>query len=209
MRKKDLEMLLSRVPPHPSPKLELEQYATPPHLAARIIWVAAFTYRDLPSNLVLDLGAGTGRLGLGAALVGSEYVVLVDVDREALRLALATSRALHIDARVDALCGDATRLPLARKAPCSLQNPPFGVHRRGADVAFLRAALKHSEKVYSVHKADSVEYVVSKCREEGAEADVLFEEIVRIPPTMPHHYKREHRVRVAVIRAVHFSPQSK
>jgi len=201
VRKRDLEILLSRIPPHPRPRVELEQYATPAHLAARMLWVAAYTYRDLPAGVVLDLGAGTGRLGLGAALVGSEYVVLVDVDRGALRVALEASRELGVDARVEAVCGDATRVALARRADCALQNPPFGVHRRGADVAFLEAALSLSRRVYSVHKAETVSYVLRRCREAGAEAEPLFEDVVRLPPTMPHHYKREHRVRVVVIRA--------
>lgn len=201
LRKRDLEILLSRIPPLPAPKLQLEQYTTPPHLAARMLWVAAATFRDLPADLVLDLGAGTGRLGLGAALLGSAFVLLVDVDFEALKHALAAARALGVDAAVDAVCSDATRFAMSRVADCTVQNPPFGVHRRGADVEFLTAALRLSSTVYSVHKAETADYLVRKCREEGAEAEVLFEEVVRLPPTMPHHSKREHRVRVIVLRA--------
>lgn len=205
MRKRELEFALSKIPAHPRPKLELEQYVTPAHLAARIIWVAVLTYRDLPAELVLDLGAGTGRLGIGAALMGSEYVVLIDVDREALRLALNASRELSVAAQVDAVCSDVASIGLSRKADCTIQNPPFGVYKRGADIAFLRAALKLSESVYSIHKAESVEYILKKLAEEGFEATPLFEDVIRLPPTMPRHHKREHRVRVVVIRAVPFS----
>jgi len=208
MRKRELELLLSRIPPHPRPKLELEQYSTPVHLASRLIWVATYTYRDLPASLVFDLGAGTGRLGIGAALVGSEYVVLVDVDREALRLALSASKELGVAHRIDAVCCDVARFRVSRRAECTLQNPPFGVHRRGADMLFLRVALEISEKVYSVHKAETVGYICERLSREGFRVEPLFEEIVRLPPTMPHHSKREHRVRVAVVRASPFSPQS-
>lgn len=200
-RKRELEMLISRIPLPPNPKPQLEQYTTPAHLAARMLWVAAMTYRDLPGDLVLDLGAGTGRLGLGAALLGSRYVLLVDVDLEALKLALAAARELGVDAAVDAVCGDATRLALSKRASCTVQNPPFGVHRKGADVEFLSSALRLSSAVYSVHKAETAEYLLRRCREEGAKAEVLFEETVRLPPTMPFHLKREHRVRVIVLRA--------
>ncbi|MCD6358141.1 MAG: methylase [Thermoprotei archaeon] len=201
MRKKRLEILLSRIPPHPRPRLELEQYATPPHLAARLLWVAVATYHDLLGGVVLDLGAGTGRLGLGAALLGSPYVVLVDLDHDALRIALSKARELRIDERVDAVCADVRRFETAREASYVVQNPPFGVHRRGADVEFMAAALKLARVVYSVHKAESVDYVLERCREAGAEARLLFREVIRLPPTMPHHRKREHVVDVAVIRA--------
>ena len=202
LRKRDLETIISRIPQLPNPKLQLEQYATPPHLAARMLWIAAMTFRDLPAELVLDLGAGTGRLGLGSALLGSSFVLLVDVDFEALKRALASARELGVDAVVDAVCSDVTRLTLSKKASCTVQNPPFGVHRKGADVSFLSSALRLSKIVYSVHKAETVEYLLRKCKEEGAEAEALFEETIRLPPTMPHHFKREHRVRVAVLRAV-------
>lgn len=200
MRKRELEILISRIPQLPNPKPHLEQYATPPHLAARMLWVAALTYRDLPAELVLDLGAGTGRLGLGAALLGSPYVLLVDVDIDALRLALNAARELGVSWAVDAVCGDATRIHISRKADCAVQNPPFGVHRRGADIEFLRSALRLSRVVYSVHKLEAADYVLRKCREEGLKAELLFKDVIRLPPTMPHHYKREHKVRVAVLR---------
>jgi len=201
LSKRDLEILLSKIPPLPAPKPHLEQYTTPPHLAARMLWVAAVTFRDLPADLVLDLGAGTGRLGLGAALLGSPFVLLVDVDFEALKRALAAARELGVDAAVDAVCSDVTRFEISRVASCTVQNPPFGVHRRGADVKFLSAALRLSNVVYSVHKAETASYLLRKCEEVGAEAEALFEEVVRLPPTMPYHFKREHRVRVIVLRA--------
>lgn len=199
VRKRKLEILLSRVPPHPRPRVELEQYPTPPHLAARMLWVAA-AHRDLPAGVVVDLGAGTGRLGIGAALLGSPCVISIDVDADALRVALAAARELGVDAAVDAVCCDATRVTLSRQANCAIQNPPFGVHRRGADVEFLRAALRVAATVYSVHKAEAADYIIRRCWEEGVEAEVLFDEVVRLPPTMPHHRKREHRVRVVVVR---------
>lgn len=201
MKKRDLERVLAKVPPHPKPKLEFEQYTTPPHVASRLLWIATVTYEDLPGDLVLDLGAGTGRLGIGAAILGSTCVVLVDVDREALKLALESARELGVDAKIDAICCDVRKLVLSREAVCVLQNPPFGVHRRGADVEFLRSALKLSRVVYSIHKVSAVDYVFKTCEEWGAKALMLFEETIRLPPTMPHHERREHRVKIAVLRA--------
>lgn len=200
LKKKALEMLLSKIPPHPQPRVGLEQYATPPHLASRLLWIAAFSYHGLEGTVV-DLGAGTGRLGLGAAILGAPYVILVDVDKKALKVALAAARSLGVDACVDAVCAEASRFETSRDVHCVIQNPPFGVHRRGVDIEFLRTALRLAPTVFSIHKAESLDYVLAKCREMGCSPEVLFEEVVRLPPTMPHHRKESHEVRVAAIKA--------
>jgi hypothetical protein len=49
------------------PVAALEQYHTPPDLAANIVHVADLQ-GDIEDELVLDLGCGTGMLALGAAL---------------------------------------------------------------------------------------------------------------------------------------------
>ena len=200
MRKRRLEIILSQIPPHPKPRLSLEQYTTPPHLAARLLWIAAYTYGDIIDQEVIDLGAGTGRLGLGAAILGSSYVVLVDVDVDALRVSLEQAERLGLRAWVDAVCSDVRMFRASRKVDCIVQNPPFGVHRRGADVEFLEAAIRLANVIYSIHKAETLDYLRGRVRRAGRGIRLLFEEVVRLPPTMPHHYKREHVVRVGVVR---------
>ena len=39
-RKKHLEMKIQSIPPHPKPKVELEQYSTPSNIASDLLWNA-------------------------------------------------------------------------------------------------------------------------------------------------------------------------
>jgi len=89
MKLKHLESCLSSLPHRsfPNPKIELEQYATSVHLTASIILSALDREDAGPGTSVLDLGCGTGMLGLGFALVQSDMVYLVDCDPGALEMA--------------------------------------------------------------------------------------------------------------------------
>ena len=70
-------MLLSSLPPHPCGNVELEQYSTSGDIAAS--WLAQIiAFGDLSEDSsIVDLGAGNGVLGVGAALMGVSQVVLV------------------------------------------------------------------------------------------------------------------------------------
>ncbi|ERG88840.1 MAG: methyltransferase small domain protein, partial [halophilic archaeon J07HX5] len=54
-----------------NPRAALEQYRTPPRLAAEIVHLADLQ-DDIAGRTVLDLGCGTGMLALGAALRGPD-----------------------------------------------------------------------------------------------------------------------------------------
>jgi predicted RNA methylase len=203
MKKRELESIISKIPRHPSPKVHLEQYSTPATLAATALWIAEEHYHDVAGNSILDLGSGTGRLGLGAALLGG-FVVLVDVDYDAILVARDSALKLDVYGQVDLLVANVPLLPIRENFlfGAVIQNPPFGVHRRGSDVVFLREALKRSRKVYSIHKADSVGYIRKLIQEADSslKVEVLLEEKICIPPEYSFHKKRKHCFRVCLIR---------
>ncbi|KAL3808473.1 hypothetical protein ACHAXA_000886 [Cyclostephanos tholiformis] len=89
MKLKHLESCLSSLPNRvfPSPKIELEQYPTSVHLSSSVVLSALERGDAGPGTSILDLGCGTGMLGLGFASVQSDMVYLVDCDSEALELA--------------------------------------------------------------------------------------------------------------------------
>ena len=149
IRKLDLELFLSQIRPHPSPNVHLEQYTTSESVAATMLYLSAYTYGDIVDKRVLDLGCGTGRLALGCAFLGAESVVGVDIDRLAVKLAVENSANLSFKTKVDWVAGDVNAV--AGKFDTVLQNPPFGVQKRGADRVFLEKALQVANAVYSLH----------------------------------------------------------
>ena len=150
-RKLDLELLLSKVEPHPSPTPDLEQYTIPADTAATILYIAAYSNEDIVGRTVIDLGCGTGRLALGAAFLGAEETVGIDIDKTAIRNALNNSINAGLRDRVQWIAADIDCVN--GKFDTVLQNPPFGVQKRGADRRFLEKAIESGRAVYSLHKS--------------------------------------------------------
>ena len=55
------------------PKVELEQYQTTPQVAAEMLHYISDRIEDFWKYSVIDLGCGTGILGIAAALSGAGY----------------------------------------------------------------------------------------------------------------------------------------
>jgi putative methylase len=156
IRKLDLELFLSQVAVNPSPKVSLEQYTISESIAASLLYLAAYTNNDIIGKKVLDLGCGTGRLALGAAFLGAEYVVGVDVDKSALKVAVENGEKAGIAiANVEWVNGDIATVE--GRFDTVLQNPPFGVQTRNADRAFLEKALEVGRAIYSLHNHPEVD----------------------------------------------------
>src|SRR5438094_1840697 len=103
MRQHELERLLSRIPPHPRPRADPEQYATPADVAAPLLF-EALALGDLEGKRVVDLGAGTGVLAIGAALLGAREVLGVEIDEAAAGVARA--EAARLDVRAEFVVAD-------------------------------------------------------------------------------------------------------
>jgi putative methylase len=149
IRKLDLERFLSNLDVHPSPDVALEQYTLSESCAATMLHLAAYTYGDIIGKKVVDLGCGTGRLSLGSSFLGAEFVVGVDIDRVAIKTAVKNSLKAESEAKVGWILGDIDAVGGAFDTV--VQNPPFGVQRRGADRRFLEKATNIGTTVYSFH----------------------------------------------------------
>jgi putative methylase len=160
VRKLELELLLSQIAPHPSPKPSLEQYTIPADVAATMLHIAAYSYGDIVGKTVLDLGCGTGRLALGAAFLGAKQVVGIDIDKDAVKVAFENSVRTNLKEKVQWITGDIDAI--CGSFDTVLQNPPFGVQRRGADRKFLEKALESGKVVYSLHKCPEKDKVFIK-----------------------------------------------
>jgi release factor glutamine methyltransferase len=81
---------------------------------------------DLRGKRVLDVGTGSGVLALAAARAGAEFVVAVDVNREAARCAAENARTNGLSHRVNAVCGDLlSSIAPGARFDVILSNPPF------------------------------------------------------------------------------------
>mmetsp|Transcript_7723 Transcript_7723/g.11101 ORF Transcript_7723/g.11101 Transcript_7723/m.11101 type:complete len:294 (+) Transcript_7723:82-963(+) len=104
MKLKHLESALSSVPTQmfPSPKITLEQYPTNVFLVASIMFTAMNKFGDVgPELSVCDLGCGTGMLGIGAALMECDHVIMVDCDLDAITVAQENVREMELEDTMD------------------------------------------------------------------------------------------------------------
>ncbi|EMA30907.1 METTL5 family protein [Halobiforma nitratireducens] len=153
----------------PSP--DLEQYLTPPEVAAHVCHLAGLQ-GDL-ERPVVDLGTGTGMLAIAASLAGADRAVGIDVDSAALET--AAENAGRVGATVDWVLGDASRPPVATanddrdRGVTVVSNPPFGAQRgnRHADRDFLETARSIADVSYTIHNEGSQEFVESYAGDEG------------------------------------------
>ena len=111
--------------------------------------MATYIYDDIIGKTVIDLGCGTGRLAIGAALLGAEKVVGVDIDRKAIMEAIRNAEKLGTRSKVEWVIADID--VIRGNFDTVLQNPPFGVQKRGADRKFLKRALRTGSHIYSLH----------------------------------------------------------
>lgn len=201
-KKRDLEIALSRIKPHPEPKVWLEQYTIPPDSAAHILHLATFTFNDVIGKVVFDLGCGTGRLGIGAAILGAKEVVGVDIDLMSVKEANRSAKAFGVHDRTSWVTADIDSI----HGSCDtvIQNPPFGVQRRTIDRGFIQKALEVGKVVYSLHKsgAGNREFINRFVRKCGGNVKGIFQMTLRIPLTFKFHSKRTHPVKVDLYRIV-------
>lgn len=153
IRKLDLERFIGSLAPQPNPQAKLEQYTTSEQIAANMLYLAAYTNGDIVGKRVLDLGCGTGRLGLGAAFLGAKEVVGIDIDRVAIKTAHENAELAGLD--VELVNGDVNAI--IGEFDTVLQNPPFGVQTREADRVFLVKALEVGGSTYSLHNHPEVD----------------------------------------------------
>ncbi len=155
IRKIDLELFLATLKTQPNPQVHLEQYTTSEQVASQMLYLAAYQNGDIIQKKVLDLGCGTGRLGLGAVFLGAAEVVGIDIDMSAIKIAIENSINSGLADVTQWINGDIGAI--TGKFDTVLQNPPFGIQRREADRPFIVKALEVGSSVYSLHSHPKVD----------------------------------------------------
>lgn len=171
MKKSEFYDLLESIKEFRAPKSELEQYPTDSVTAADLLFSIQTEMGDsLSDRIVLDLGAGTGRLSLGSLIMDASHVFAVETDSDALEIFKENARMLNYEKHITLIQkniedSDASRhiqsvilqtlgWPEYNKAEIlCIMNPPFGFVRKGIDIRFLEVAISLSGLVYSIHAA--------------------------------------------------------
>jgi putative methylase len=198
--KKGLAVLLSRLEGFDRPKVRVEQYQTDAEIAAEVLW-NVFMKGDI-GKVSVDLGCGTGILGIGMLLLGAERVYFVDSDRNAMDLAkknLGTMKSeCSIQGQAVFRCQDIS--DFNEKVKLTVQNPPFGVKMRHMDKIFLNKAFEISKVVYSFHKSESKGFVDAISNDNGFAITDIWDFNFPLKATLSYHTKKIKRINVSCFR---------
>jgi putative methylase len=195
MKRKDLEMRLQQVNGFERPKAELEQYMTPANIAADLLFLA-YSCGDIDGRVVLDLGCGTGMLGIGAALLGASNVI--GVDKDAGALAVARRNVEQAEISLELVEEDVSSFRV--QADTVVMNPPFGAQNRHADRPFLETAMRCAPVIYSLHLTETLGFLARYGGQQGFSIDLQKSFKFDIPHTFAFHRKVKKSFDVSLIR---------
>ncbi|MBD3405543.1 MAG: methyltransferase [Candidatus Lokiarchaeota archaeon] len=202
MRLRDLEIALQQIDRSQDHEIRYEQYPTPASIVASILYSAEMDHNDIRNRFVVDLGCGDGIFALGAALLGASFSLGIDIQSKALKVSQQNSSTLGIEELTDWVLANVSSFTLQRSVDTVVCNPPFGVKKRGADVAFLETALSIARVIYSIHLAGEKNRIFLKNAIEEMGGTVTQIETFQfpIPKLYSFHKKARHLTRVDLYR---------
>ena len=146
--KKQLEIELSKIiDDFKEPKIKFEQYMTPPEIAAFMIHYA-WMKGEIENKKIIDIGAGTGMLGIGAAFLGGN-VTMIEIDKDAYEI--LKNNVAKTDHEIRLINKNIFDFDFDEEYDTALINPPFGIKSKNKDMDFIVEASKISKHVFSLH----------------------------------------------------------
>ncbi|MCJ7429085.1 MAG: methyltransferase [Candidatus Nanohaloarchaeota archaeon QJJ-5] len=203
MNKTDVKMVLSELETFDTPDPELEQYPTPPTVAADMVNRLAL---DCDGDSVIDLGTGTGILAIGAALQGFS-VTGYDIDASAL--SRATDNADHVKEQYPSIDVSFEHSPIdaiTATADAVIMNPPFGIQQTDANTAFLSTAFETAPLVYALlHQsrsspAETRKFIKEYALQHSFEARIVADYELDLPRSMAFHDNDQYTIRADLYR---------
>lgn len=192
--KSELAIKLSKLEGFREPKISLEQYMTPPELAADMLY-SAHMQQDIQGKEVVDLGTGTGIFAVGAAMLGGE-VTAVEKDRSALEIAEKNAGKTGVSEHISFQEKDVSQVE--EEFHTVFMNPPFSVHSEEG-VKFLNKALRSSEKMYSVIYGGRKNTVTEIIRNSEHEKIEWQDYTISLPSTYGFHTEETQEIEVGVL----------
>lgn len=146
--KKQLEIELSKIiDDFKEPKIKFEQYMTPPEIAAFMIHYA-WMKGEIENKKIIDIGAGTGMLGIGAAFLGGN-VTMIEIDKDAFEI--LKNNVAKTDHEIRLINKNIFDFDFDEEYDTALINPPFGIKSENKDMDFIVEASKISKHIFSIH----------------------------------------------------------
>ncbi len=196
--KRQLEVQLGKLKILQTPSLKLEQYPVSPEAASELLYMSGFEHNDL-NGRVIDLGTGTGRLAIGAVLMGSENVVGVDVDVRAL--ALARENAETAGVQVEWVLSDIDKVSGAFDTV--IMNPPYGTRTSHADTRFLEKGFQLAPITYSIHKSATRDFLLQFVKKRNRQVEEVRSMKMEIPHLFGFHRKKQRQLEVDLYRILY------
>ena len=175
--------ILFNSPDFDEPIPELEQYSTPPDIAFEII--KKVNSSGNLSGKVVDLGSGTGRLAIAAALLGAD-VTGYEIDSGAMSISEKYSSQNNLDIKWI----NAPVEGINTEFDTVIMNPPFGSQRPGADKIFLEKAMEIATNVWTVHLSETRKFIEKIIKKNNFHVIELYEFEYPLRYSMPFHSKR-------------------
>lgn len=177
---KKFEQYLQSIDFFKKPKILLEQYLTPSHIASHFLFTIQNNYDDIRGKMVADLGSGTGMLTIGSAILDATHSVGFEIDDEALAIAKCNADEMEVT-NVDFLqcdvLNDLSHSRWNKSFDTVIMNPPFGTKKNsGMDMKFLQIATQLSNsRIYSLHKTSTRAYIQKRTKDFNCEGEVIAE----------------------------------
>ncbi|KAK7074028.1 Methyltransferase-like protein 5 [Halocaridina rubra] len=207
MKLKELEGYLQGVESFDKPKISLEQYETPSHIASRMVHTIQSSFGDLEGKTVADLGCGCGMLTVGAALLGAGVCFGFDIDADALSICQGNVEEILESPSVELLQADVKTLGSSacrfyKFFDTVILNPPFGTkNNQGTDIEFLKVALSLARTaVYSLHKTVTRAHITKKAEDWGVKMQVMAQLRYNLDSSYKFHKKKSVDIEVDFIR---------
>ena len=195
-----LAVILSKLKQFYESKVRDEQYPTDSEIAADILTKGGIL-GDFARKTVVDLGAGTGILGIGALLKGANKVIFVEKDNLALEIAKENYQKIKSEHSIgEAIFENKEASEFCQKADTIIQNPPFGTKKEHADKEFLEIAFKTAQVVYSFHKTTTRKFVEAFTKDSGFEITYSWDFEFPLKKTMKFHEQRIKKIEVTIFR---------
>ncbi len=197
LSKRQLEIRLGRLKILDRPSLKLEQYPVSSEAASELLYMAGFEHNDLDGR-VIDLGTGTGRLAIGASMMGAREIVGVDVDERALVQAKENAQTAGV--QVEWVHSDIEKIK--GRFDAVIMNPPYGTRTSHADSRFLEKAFQLAPVTYSIHKSSTRDFLLRFVRNSSRYVEQVRSMRMEIPHLFEFHEKKRGTVEVDLYRII-------